>query len=344
MALRERLVALARRTGALASFRWLRPHLPLRWLTILTYHRVGEVPHGFDFDPEVLDASPAQFERQMAALRELCSPIGLGHLRDYYAGAELPPNPVLVTFDDGYRDNFETALPILRRWEVPAVFFIAVGYISQRRVFWWDRIRYLIRQARTTRLRLRYPQPLEFSLPEDRERALRVLLRTVKTHYRLDLKALLDDLTRAAGVEWDDELERRLADAHLMDWDHVRRLKTEGMEVQSHTVTHRPLHTLSASDLAHELRDSRRELEERIGAPVDALAAPVGYPLDRFGPFAESIGAAGYALGFSNGTGAAALGHAHPLQLPRVAVERDWSLARFRAELVAPPGSGRRPC
>src|SRR5204862_6462518 len=69
---------------------------------------------------------------QMAALRELgYTVVSLEQVLDHYVGgAALPPRAILVTFDDGYRDNLENAVPILRRHGYPAVIFVPIGYLD----------------------------------------------------------------------------------------------------------------------------------------------------------------------------------------------------------------------
>jgi len=345
MDMRDWAARAAHGSGLLAAVRRLRPLAATRWLTILTYHRVMELPGDYRLDPGVVDAFPATFERQMAAAREECTPISLGQLRDYLAGGKLPPNPLLVTFDDGYRDNLETALPILQRQGVPAVFFIATDYVEERRLFWWDRITHHLHATRKPRIRLDYPVRLEFELPAQRDQAVGLLLKVVKTHYGVDLAALLDGLAEACELAWDAETERRLADAHLMTWDQVRQLRAAGMEVQSHTASHRPLHNLGAADLAEELAGSRRVLQQRLGEDVDAIAYPGGYPLTELPAVAEAIRAAGYRLGFSSGTGAVPLRTTpDAIQLPRTFVEPQWSLPRFRSVLHSPPSLRSRSC
>lgn len=145
---RARLSSFLGRVGAsqawLAARRIGRP----RWLTVLNYHRVGRFEEAGDVDEGVLDATPESLDRQLGRLRRHCTPVALGDLLAHLDGAELPPNPALVTFDDGYRDNLEQAVPILKRHGIRAAFFIATSYVSERRIFWWDRISWTLKHAR----------------------------------------------------------------------------------------------------------------------------------------------------------------------------------------------------
>jgi peptidoglycan/xylan/chitin deacetylase (PgdA/CDA1 family) len=103
--------------------------IPERTLRVLMYHKVNDV------DGNSVTVPVSQFEEQMAQLRELgYTPISLDRVIDHYVdGAALPAGAVLITFDDGYRDNLANAVPILQRYGYPAVLFVPIGYLGGRR-------------------------------------------------------------------------------------------------------------------------------------------------------------------------------------------------------------------
>jgi len=100
-----------------------------RALRVLMYHKVN------DLWPNPTTVPTRAFAEQMALLGQLgYTPVSLDSVRDYYLdGAPLTPGAVLITFDDGYRDNLENALPILREHGYPAVVFVPIGYLDDRR-------------------------------------------------------------------------------------------------------------------------------------------------------------------------------------------------------------------
>jgi len=100
-----------------------------RPLRVLMYHKVN------DLWPNPTTVPTAVFENQMALLGELgYVPVSLDQVRDHYLlGAELPQRAILITFDDGYRDNLENALPVLQRHGYPAVLFVPIGYLDDGR-------------------------------------------------------------------------------------------------------------------------------------------------------------------------------------------------------------------
>ena len=271
MSRRQRLASLLHQTGVMRAALALRSSVPSPWLSVLTYHRFPN-PSGNDlFDDEVVDVTPACFERQIVALQRHFTLVGSDELCAFAAGRPLPPNAVAITFDDGYLDNYEIALPILRRHGAKAVFFLSTGCIGERRMYWWDRVAYIVKRTGRTTLKLNYPFAVEISLT-DRPTALERILRLMKTHPALDLERFLDELAHSAEVAWSQKLERTFAERLLMTWDHVRELRRAGMDVESHTRTHRVLDTLPPAELHDELAGSRADLEREVGAPARALA------------------------------------------------------------------------
>ncbi len=103
--------------------------VPERTLRVLMYHKVNDV------EGNSVTVPVGVFDEQMAQLGELgYRPVTLAQVLDHYVGGEpLPPEAVLITFDDGYRDNLENAVPILTRYGYPAVLFVPIGYLGGRR-------------------------------------------------------------------------------------------------------------------------------------------------------------------------------------------------------------------
>ncbi len=325
-------------SGALSLFMALRSRARSSWLTVLTYHRVGDPATAHRLDDQVIDVRPDAFDRQVAFVKEYCTPISLDDLLAFRRGGSLPPNPVLITFDDGYRDNYDVALPILQKHGVPAVFFIATDYVEERRLFWWDRINYVLKHSEREVLELTYPRrrSLPRARPDDRARTIRALLSIAKAHFDLDLSRFLEHVEQAAGVSISREEERQMVEPLLMTWKEVRAMRAAGMAVQSHTRTHRTLHTLTERGLHDELHGSRMKLEEVLGEPVRAVAYPVGKGLDKAPAARAALRAAGYELGFSNGSGVNSLWRFDPLNVRRVSLEVDLGDANFRGMVAVP--------
>jgi peptidoglycan/xylan/chitin deacetylase (PgdA/CDA1 family) len=341
MSKRERVAALLDRAGANGLILRARARAQVPFLSILTYHSVDDLPSGYPFDAGVVDAGVAQFEAQLEVLARHFSSIGIDDLLAAVDGVSpLPPNPLLITFDDGYKTNLHTVAPALRRHGLTGAFFIATDFIDRRRLYWWDRINYNVKTSRRTRLELGYPRPLVLEL-RDRSAAIGALLAVVKTHHDLDLERFLVELAAAAGVAWDDAIERQFADALIMTWDEVRALRAVGMDVQSHTAGHRVLQTLPAAELDRELAGSKARLEAELGEPVRTLSYPVGRPIASAPHIRDAVAAAGYELGFSNSSGINYdWRRLDRYDVRRVSVDPGASHALFLAQLAVPPLAG----
>ncbi|MGD2175810.1 MAG: polysaccharide deacetylase family protein, partial [Candidatus Brocadiaceae bacterium] len=244
----------------------------------------------------------------------------------------LPPNPVVITFDDGYRDNRTVALPLLREAGVTADFFVCPGNVEQRRPFWWDRLAFCVRTSPRSSAALDYPRRMELDLgsAEAKEQSRRRLLRVVKRTPGLDVEKLLELLQEATGVAPD---EAEAAEELVMSWDDVRALREAGMGIGSHTWTHPVLTMVDGEEATDQLTRSRAALEERLGEPVRTLSYPVGSFSEQT---RERALAAGYELAYSYGGGVSRLPGADLLSLRRLAVERHVTMPYLKTVLAAP--------
>lgn len=334
---RVRLAEILDHLGVAAKILRVRRSITTPWLTVLTYHRLSQKGHT-TVDDGVATPSAA-FERQLQMLTESFDLVGVEDLRRFVRGAQLPRSPLMITFDDGYRDNHDVALPLLTKYGARAVFFVATDYVERRRLFWWDRICHVLKTSQRTVLDLRYPRPMRLLLgpdPEVRARAIAEALRVVKEHFALDLDRYLEELGAAADVDISPELERRMVDEHLMTWEHVRALRRAGMDVQSHTHTHRVVETLPLPVLIAEMDRSRALLESVLGEPVRAVSYPVGRAVGYSAAVRQVVRGAGYELAFSNRAGVNLHFRFDPLDVKRISIEGRVSDAFARAILAIP--------
>ena len=130
---------------------------------VLMYHRVGNLTN----DPWQLAVSPENFEQQLRVLKETCNLISVGQLIEQIGKKSIAPKSVCLTFDDGYRDNYFAAKPLLEKYDCPATFFIATHYISRQQPFWWDELEQVILRSEKlpSTLSMTFNQtPFEFKL------------------------------------------------------------------------------------------------------------------------------------------------------------------------------------
>jgi peptidoglycan/xylan/chitin deacetylase (PgdA/CDA1 family) len=339
--IRARLATATGRTGLSNLVLTASGRLPPAWqrLTILTWHRVAK-DLGAGFDRGVIAASPEQFDRQIAILKENFSIIDTASLVKYREeGRTLPLNPALLTFDDGYRDNVTLALPILKRHRVKAVFFIPTGFMGKGKLFSWEIIGALIARCRRPSIRISYPGPFQFTLGSDPDRgyAARRLIHISRTRAGVDEERFLTELATSCEVPWDSVIERRIADELILDWDGVRDLVEAEMEVQSHGHSHALFPFISPEQVLYEASQSRQLLETRTGQSQVAIAYPAGAGLAPGQPGYNAVVKAGYKLGFCLGSKSCRLGQISDwLGLMRLTSHPELTEERFRGFLAFP--------
>jgi peptidoglycan/xylan/chitin deacetylase (PgdA/CDA1 family) len=333
---RERLAEALHRAGALGAVMQVRRLAPVPGrMCILTYHHIADEDPTYPYDAGVADATPEQFRRQMELLAHYCNPIGIDELIRAFDGAPLPKNPVMVTFDDGYRSCHDVALPILRAVGMRATFFVATSFVQERKVYWWERIAIALSHSRVAKITLSYPQPLEIAVRDPSAQI--TLSEVIKNTQELDVERFISELYRAAGVEWDAVTEAKHAENIVMTWDHVRALARAGMDVESHSRRHRVLQTLDDTNLRDELAGSRADLEAQLGRPVRAIAYPVGRRIARERRIRDAIALAGYKIGLSNASGAARIWRgSDPFDIRRLSTDRSMSDAMYFTQVAVP--------
>jgi peptidoglycan/xylan/chitin deacetylase (PgdA/CDA1 family) len=239
--------------------------------------------------------SVREFRTHLEFLRRHFHPVSTADVRAWRSGAaELPPNPVLVTFDDGYRNNL-LAGEILKEYGIPAVFFMTTGYIGAKRVLWPDEVVHRLLAWPDATIPL--PDGREEKLPRENSSRRQAAWR-VKEQCKKIPTAKVEtylDLLRKTPVATDENEEL----FGFMDWSEVRKLRGLGFEIGSHTAEHPILTRIDAKRLEQELRESKQKLEEELGEPCLAIAYPNGGPEDVSTPVFEGARRAGYDLGFT---------------------------------------------
>lgn len=327
---RERVAQAIDRLGISAAITALHARIRPTWLTVLTYHRVGTWSENGLLRKDDYDATEAQFDAELAYLKKYFRFVSSEDVIAFLDGAPLPPNPVMLTFDDGCVECVTAALPLLTKHGATATFFIATDYVEQRKPFWWDVLAVMLDHATDTRFELTYPHRLRLETAS----AYGQLTDLVKTYRGLDLERFLDHVAESCGASGMDH--RGLAEQTVMTWDQVVALRDAGMDIQSHTCSHRVLQTIDGEALRHELVASKALLEERLNQPVRAVAYPVGYRIVDESRIPRALADAGYLAGFTNATGPILTwGAPNRFDLGRLS-HGMWSAPVFRTTMALP--------
>jgi len=310
---------------------YLRRSRSLSGLVVLNYHRIGSAASS-PFDHGLWSATEEDFDQQIAFLKSNFDVISPADLEE---AVKYPTNrTVLITFDDGYADNYTAAFSSLRRHQLPALFFLSTGFLDSPRISWWDEIAWMLRT--TSRASI---DASPWNLPVvnvDRanpESAIRRFLRLYKQLPGEQSASLLDFLAEVTGV---GRATPELAQGMWMTWDMVREMHASGMSIGGHTVNHPILARLSAEEQHFEITRSCQRIAEELSSPPEFFSYPVGgttaFNADTF----AALDAANIRFAFTYGFGGYVRPSNLPYEIPRLPVESDLNLNRFRALATLP--------
>jgi len=304
--------------------RWTIPHG-----LILMYHRVAR-PRT---DPWKLCVSPENFRDHLELLCRYARVVPLTELprRLSRAGRNNRP-PVAITFDDGYVDNLEQALPALQHFAAPATLFVATSWIGSSMPFWSDTLAATVLESQVL------PEQLELQMGTTsfqwrrngaqgagaREALLRSLWARLQVLDEVERSAALERVTACFGGK--AQLDPT---ARPMTVEEVRKLHASGVfEIGAHTMTHPSLPTLSPEQQMKEISGSRMQCERWTGAAPAAFAYPYG---DFDARSAAIVADSGFSLACS-AKAELVWEYTSRYLLPRVAVS-DWNARQFERQL-----------
>jgi peptidoglycan/xylan/chitin deacetylase (PgdA/CDA1 family) len=269
---------------------------------VLGYHRVVE-----DFDASARTEMPgmltsrAMFERHIDCIGRSFKFVSLDEIGEHIASGEpFPQRVAAITFDDGYRDVYEHAFPVLKRKGIPAAVFVVTSLVGQP--FWQihDRLYRLVAKAYATwdDPRTRFLGLLgDLNLP-----AADLLGSRGTTNGPLTtVSALLPGLSQPDMCRLLDGLEANVGNGfgpapQTLTWPLLDEMRRGGFTIGSHTETHVSLPAEPPETIARELAGSKAELESRLGEPCVHFA----YPGGQFTPeVVDAIDRAGYRFGYT---------------------------------------------
>jgi len=298
--------------AALAAARLGRP----RCLSVLIYHRVlAERDWMRPGEP-----TAEEFTWQMRLLGRHFNVLPLADAVQMMKDGRLPPRAACVTFDDGYADNATVALPILKRYGIPATVFVSAGYLDGGRM-WNDTIVEALRTHPDKHLDLGDIGLPGYTLGDN----------TARRHAAYDIirRSKYQEMARR------DEVAARVAQASgllpadlMMTTAQLRTLHQQGIEIGGHTVSHPILARLPVARAREEIAQGKAALEALIGAPLRLFAYPNGQPdMDYTDDHVALVKEAGFVAAVSTNWGVSDR-RSDPFQLPRF-TPWDKSAAKF---------------
>ena len=304
-------------SGVLKVFRLLASHLLPKRAVVLCYHRVFEVKdRAYDYSQSGIVSSAKYFHRQIEHLRRYFDIISM---QTYVTEVKQQrQRPVcVVTFEDGWSDNYYHAYPLLKAHNIPAMIFLTTEFVERGTVFWHTKLIYLLMQGDLSRLSLEdldrgfYPGAVLDSLAKlgKLRRPVQIddvdgIIEALKVYDQAMIDLIVRDLSHQLGISLEPVSQRRFS----LTWSQVLEMAHGGIEFGCHGHTHRILTRLTSQGVWEEAVRAKEILEARLGSPAIFFLCPNG---NSNSTVRRTLTAAGFRYVFPcrNGGGNNSLGH-----------------------------------
>lgn len=242
----------------------------LKVAMILRYHSVADFIDDLNcYASEAITVSCQDFDSQIRYLSKRYNIIPLSELINCLReNRDIPKNALVITFDDGYMDNYTNAYPILKKYGATATFYITAGCVEERKMLWMHKVIYM---ARNTGIKEIEVNGVRFDM-KDGNTAVRGITSMIKKRRQDDRDEFIRDIAMRLGVTFD---EKRF-ECVLMRWENMIEMKRDGFSFGAHTMNHPNLPNSSFDDAMYELTKSKRIIEERLSHPVKHFSYPNG--------------------------------------------------------------------
>jgi peptidoglycan/xylan/chitin deacetylase (PgdA/CDA1 family) len=238
---------------------------------VLLYHRVINE----EYDPQQLCVSPENFNEQLTRLKEKGIFLTIEEFCHILStGRKFPRNAMMITFDDGYADNYSNALPILESLGLQAVFYIATNNLNTNNLFWWDTLDLVYKNMEVNKHEL-LTLARENNL-NDPDQLYDFYLKQCKTASSLETREkLMNRLTSSTTI--DQEMSKRY---RCLSDDMLKKMvASKSVVIGGHTVNHLSLAHQERKDQYFEIKNS-----------VDYLTSATGHNIEHFSfPYGEHI-------------------------------------------------------
>lgn len=239
---------------------------------VLMYHRVADD----DIDPFGLAVTPENFAAQMAFLSGNYHVISMTDLLTRMRENQVTGNEVVVTFDDGYLDNFISAKPVLEQLQIPVTIYMTTG--NQGKPFWWDRLAAIVftGQPESSEIRVQAggPNNNRLQAAANKQKLYRGLYRTLKPLPVTQRESVLYEVAAQFSDVKINEQQRPVTNNELLKYS------SSLIGIGAHTVHHPQLKLLSEDQQQDEIHNGKAELEQLLSQPVSHFSYPFGTQQD----------------------------------------------------------------
>lgn len=261
---------------------------------VLLYHRVNTLT----YDPLQLSVTPNNFYEQLKWLKKKYQIISLDELFDSLVQQKkIKHKTILITFDDGYADNFLEALPILQALQVPATFFITTSLLNNNEELWWDKLIRIILQNDQLPEKIILTKEVQYVASTANKKKLFLEIHDLLKFSNFSIRNdILNSLYTQIESNENENIQNR-----MMNFEELKKMSCSALvNIGAHTVNHLSLGIQQIQDQRSEIIESKNILEKLIQKPVNYFAYPYGTTRDFSDTTVKLLTEANFKLGFTN--------------------------------------------
>lgn len=294
---------------------------------VLMYHRVlttNEHENSFSHDGIIVHVD--SFQQQIKFLASHFKILSIAEFSQHI-NEKIPFGnySCLITFDDGWHDNYQNASPVLKSNQAPAHIFLPIKYISNSDNFWQEKLsHYINHMNQHSDLFSAFLSQHNFTIntkmePEIQKHLIRQQISPLKSCSPVEIQRLLNECEKL--METNDCLSPKNNFDTYLSWNDINELQKHSISFGSHAVSHHILTKLSKQQLEYELSESKNIIESKTGKTVNSIAYPNGNH-DKM--VCKVTKDSDYELGFTTNQGYAT-SESDPLSIPRINIHEDMT-------------------
>lgn len=253
---------------------------------VLMYHR-------FSDQRELGKVCIDTLERQIIELKDNFHVFPLSYISERLSNNKsIPENTVVITIDDGYKDFYLYAYPLLSKYNVPVTIYITTDFIDERIWLWPDKINYVLKGTNCDHVYIdRFNREISLATIDDRNSAWDELIGYCMGLPQEDRDKFIDDMADKLKVAISNKPHEEYS---AMSWDMIREIAGNGIDIGAHTITHPVLSRESESKAIEEISGCKRKIESIINKPVVNFCYPNGQSIDYTDQVKEIVKNSGY--------------------------------------------------
>jgi peptidoglycan/xylan/chitin deacetylase (PgdA/CDA1 family) len=220
------------------------------------------------------------FLKQMLFLKKNCNVVSINELEKYKKEKKIKRNTVIITFDDGFENNFKVAVPILIRLNLPCIFYISTGMIGKNNMFWVDKIEDIINRTKIKYLDIFLEKNIRFSLKTriEKIKAVEKIKKYCKSISASKKDKLINNLSIISKIKPNNKYSKNY---RVMNWKQVKNIANNDLfEIGGHSFNHDILTRLTVSKMKKNIKQSITPLEKKLKKKIKHYSYPEGQSSD----------------------------------------------------------------